>query len=89
MKMLFYIGLYQSSALGCLIESKLKIKIAKPINQWDALNLLREIGFKVNPNSLLQDSLEQVLNVDRTIWMHAINYSLINFDSYIGYAQNE
>ena len=34
------------------------------------------------------DSLEQVLNVDRTIWMHAINYSLINFDSYIGYAQN-
>jgi len=34
------------------------------------------------------DSVEQVLNVDRTLWMHAINYSLINFDSYIGYAQN-
>ena len=34
------------------------------------------------------DSVEKVLNVDRTLWMHAINYSLINFDSYIGYAQN-
>jgi spore coat protein CotH len=34
------------------------------------------------------DSVDQVLNVDRTLWMHAINYSLINFDSYIGYAQN-
>ncbi len=34
------------------------------------------------------DSLEQVLNVDRTLWMHAINYSLVNFDSYIGYGQN-
>ncbi len=28
------------------------------------------------------------LNVDRTLWMHAFNYSVINFDSYIGYAQN-
>ena len=34
------------------------------------------------------DSIEQVLNVDRTLWMHALNYTLINFDSYIGYAQN-
>jgi spore coat protein CotH len=34
------------------------------------------------------DSIENVLNVDRTLWMHAFNYSLINFDSYIGYAQN-
>ncbi|HHG84823.1 MAG TPA: hypothetical protein ENJ82_08730, partial [Bacteroidetes bacterium] len=32
--------------------------------------------------------LEKVLNVDQALWMHAINYSLINFDSYIGYAQN-
>ena len=29
-----------------------------------------------------------VLNVDRTLWMHAFNYALVNFDSYIGYAQN-
>ena len=34
------------------------------------------------------DSIEEVLNVDRTLWMHAVNYSLINFDSYIGYGQN-
>lgn len=32
--------------------------------------------------------VEKLLNVDRTLWMHAFNYSLINFDSYIGYAQN-
>ena len=34
------------------------------------------------------DSLSNVLNIDRTLWMHALNYTLVNFDSYIGYAQN-
>jgi len=34
------------------------------------------------------EDIEQVLNVDRTLWMHALNYTLINFDSYVGYAQN-
>jgi len=34
------------------------------------------------------DSVEKILNVDRTLWMHALNYTLINFDSYIGYGQN-
>jgi hypothetical protein len=34
------------------------------------------------------DSVNKVLNVDRTLWMHALNYTLINFDSYIGYGQN-
>ena len=33
-------------------------------------------------------ALEEVLNIDRTLWMHALNYTLLNFDSYIGYAQN-
>jgi hypothetical protein len=33
-------------------------------------------------------SIEDVLNVDRALWMHAFNYALINFDSYVGYAQN-
>lgn len=33
-------------------------------------------------------AIENVLNVDRTLWMHAFNYALINFDSYVGYAQN-
>jgi len=35
-----------------------------------------------------QDSVYHTLNVDRVLWMHALNYSMINFDSYIGYAQN-
>ncbi len=34
------------------------------------------------------ESLKEVLNVDRTLWMHAVNYALMNFDSYIGYGQN-
>ena len=41
----------------------------------DALN--------VNPQRI-----DSVLNVDRALWMHALNYALINFDSYVGYAQN-
>jgi len=32
--------------------------------------------------------ISSVLNIDQTLWMHAFNYALINFDSYIGYAQN-
>ena len=35
-----------------------------------------------------EHALEQVLNIDRALWMHALNYTLVNFDSYIGYAQN-
>ena len=34
------------------------------------------------------ENIDQVLNVDRALWMHAFNYALINFDSYVGYAQN-
>lgn len=33
-------------------------------------------------------AIEELLNVDRALWMHAFNYALINFDSYVGYAQN-
>lgn len=33
-------------------------------------------------------NLDTILNIDRTIWMHAINYSIVNLDSYIGYSQN-
>ena len=33
------------------------------------------------------NSVESILNVDRTLWMHVLNYTLINFDSYIGYGQ--
>ncbi|MBK9177740.1 MAG: CotH kinase family protein [Flavobacteriales bacterium] len=34
------------------------------------------------------ERIDTVLNVDRALWMHALNYALINFDSYVGYAQN-
>tara|TARA_B100001250_G_scaffold195780_1_gene168184 strand:- start:314 stop:2560 length:2247 start_codon:yes stop_codon:yes gene_type:complete len=34
------------------------------------------------------NSIESILNVDRTLWMHALNNCIINFDSYIGYSQN-
>ncbi|MDB2443074.1 CotH kinase family protein, partial [Flavobacteriales bacterium] len=33
-------------------------------------------------------AISDVLNVDRVLWMHALNYTFVNFDSYIGYAQN-
>ncbi len=32
--------------------------------------------------------IPNVLNVDRALWMHAFNYSVLNLDSYIGYSQN-
>ena len=32
--------------------------------------------------------IDKVLNVDQALWLHALNYTLINFDSYVGYAQN-
>lgn len=34
------------------------------------------------------EAVDSVLDVDRALWMHAFNYALINFDSYVGYAQN-
>ncbi len=34
------------------------------------------------------DSVYKLLNIDRVLWMHAFNYALINYDSYIGYSQN-
>ena len=34
------------------------------------------------------ENVEALLNIDRSLWMHAFNYALINFDSYVGYAQN-
>ncbi len=34
------------------------------------------------------DNVEPVLNIDRALWMHAFNYALINFDSYVGFSQN-
>jgi hypothetical protein len=33
-------------------------------------------------------NLDTVLDIDRALWMHAFNYSVVNLDSYIGYSQN-
>jgi spore coat protein CotH len=49
---------------------------------WDALYNL------IDTLNNYTDSINNVLNVDRTLWLHALNYTLINFDSYIGYGQN-
>ena len=35
-----------------------------------------------------QADIGKVLNVDQALWLHALNYTLVNFDSYVGYAQN-
>jgi len=51
-------------------------------NGWQELvNLIDTLNNNV-------DDIENLLNVDRVLWMHALNYALVNFDSYIGYAQN-
>lgn len=34
------------------------------------------------------DSIENVLNIDRALWMLALDYALVNLDSYIAYSQN-
>jgi hypothetical protein len=34
------------------------------------------------------DSLQSIMNIDQMLWMHALNYVMVNLDSYIGYAQN-
>lgn len=49
---------------------------------WWELYLLMK---KLNDNP---EDIEEILNVDRALWMHALNYVMVNFDSYIGYAQN-
>jgi len=49
---------------------------------WESLfNLIYTLN---NDNSHLYD----VLNIDQTLWMHALNYAMVNLDSYIGYSQN-
>lgn len=49
---------------------------------WDNLYEFIDV-LNTDPNNV-----GSLLNIDRTLWMHAFNYSVINFDSYVGYAQN-
>jgi spore coat protein CotH len=49
---------------------------------WDNLYEFIDV-LNTDPNNV-----GSLLNIDRTLWIHAFNYSVINFDSYVGYAQN-
>jgi hypothetical protein len=51
-------------------------------NDWENLEAF------INILNTDEENIDNVLNIDRALWMHAFNYSVINFDSYIGYAQN-
>jgi len=51
-------------------------------NDWKNLYEL------INVLNTDEQNIDNVLNIDRVLWMHAFNYSVINFDSYVGYAQN-
>ncbi len=71
-----------SNSPGTDIENYKGLYELRSDEGWDDLYELIDI-LNNNPSEI-----ESVLNVDRTLWMHAFNYALINFDSYIGYAQN-
>jgi spore coat protein CotH len=59
-----------------------------PLYDMKSNNGWTELYNLIDTLNNFSSDIEQVLNVDRTLWMHAFNYSLINFDSYVGYAQN-
>ena len=66
---------------------------ADSVNYYPFYNLKSDFGWTdlynfIDTLNNHVSSLENQLNVDQTLWMHAFNYSLINFDSYVGYAQN-
>ena len=46
-----------------------------------------DLYFLIDSLNNYPDSINNLLNVNRILWMHAINYCLINFDSYVGYSQ--
>ena len=59
------------------------------VNYYPYYNLKSDYGWQdlynlIDTLNNFQDSLHYVLNIDRTLWMHALNYTMINFDSYIG-----
>jgi spore coat protein CotH len=71
-----------NNSLGTDSTSYYPYYALKSDNGWaDLYNLIDTLN-------TYTDSIENILNVDRTLWMHAFNYALINFDSYVGYAQN-
>lgn len=54
----------------------------------DEASAWNELKDFIDTLNLNPTSISNQLNIDRALWMHAFNYSVINFDSYVGYAQN-
>lgn len=46
---------------------------------------LKDLTYTLNNQT---DSIENILNIDRALWMIAFDYALVNLDSYLAYAQN-
>lgn len=66
---------------------------ADSTDYYDLYSIESEYGWGellefINVLNQYPDSIDHYLNVDRALWMHAFNYAVINFDSYVGYAQN-
>ncbi len=59
-----------------------KLESDNPEEDWP--NLVHFIDILNNDTA----NIDTILNIDRTLWMHALNYTLVNLDSYIGYCQN-
>lgn len=53
-------------------------------NEYGWNKLLKAI-YILNSDS---EAIPSYFNIDRTLWMHAVNYALVNLDSYIAYSQN-
>jgi spore coat protein CotH len=71
-----------SNSPGTSPEDYYEIYSIKSDDGWEQLvNFIATLN--ENPTEI-----EPLLNIDRSLWMHALNYSFINFDSYVGYGQN-
>jgi hypothetical protein len=83
-KLIFPFGQNANLALLSTIDSSAYFPYYQMVSDygWNALMRFTEV-LNTQP-----ENLSTVLNIDRTLWMHAFNYALVNLDSYIGYAQN-
>ena len=73
-----------SNTLGTDLSLYQDLYSKRSDNENDWTNLYSLIETLNAPSENIQD----ILNIDRALWMHALNYAIINFDSYVGYAQN-
>lgn len=71
-----------SNSPGTSLEDYYELYSIKSDDGWEELvNFITTLN--ENPTEI-----EALLNIDRALWMHALNYSFLNFDSYVGYGQN-